>query len=242
MLQQYQSEGYFVLEGVLTDEQLELLRGDAQHAMDKADSEMDSAGVDRLGINARGKRYFSAMTYRERPELRRFLFSETMSEICRAVLGPEAYLFWEQFVIKAADTDTGFAWHQDSGYIHENHTPYLTCWVALDDVTEDNGAVYLLPYSRSGLRTYVKHIRDPKANDQVCYFGDDSGLPIIARAGSIACFSSVVIHRSGPNHTDRLRRAYVVQYSPEVIMTKDGAKPWGSFERFLDAGQTVAHP
>ena len=105
--------------------------------------------MDRLGINARGKRYFSAMVYAERPELRPFVFGPTMAAVCRAVLGSEAYLFWEQYVIKAADPDTTFAWHQDSGYVHEDHEPYLTCWIALDNVTEENGSVYLLPYSRS---------------------------------------------------------------------------------------------
>lgn len=240
MREQYVTEGYFVLEGILSDEQLALLRGGAQFAMDRADSEMNAAGVDRMGINARGKRYFSAMTYRQRPELKDFLFSGLMAEICRATIGAEAFLFWEQYVIKGADPDTAFAWHQDSGYVHEDATPYLTCWIALDEVTEENGSVYLLPYSRSGIRSYVKHIRDPRVNDQVCYFGDDPGIPLVVPAGSIACFSSLVIHRSGPNRTDRLRRAYLAQYSPEVIMAKDGTTPWGSFDPFLSAGNDVS--
>ena len=145
MRSQYEQEGYFVLERVLTDEQLDLLRGGAQYSIDKLDAAMDEAGVDRVGINARGKRYFSSMIYQDRPELRQVLFSDTMAQICRATLGAEAYLFWEQYVIKAGDPDTAFAWHQDSGYVDEDHEPYLTCWIALDDITEENGAVYLLP-------------------------------------------------------------------------------------------------
>lgn len=242
MRQQYEAEGYFVLEGALSGEQLELLRGGARYSMDKLDRQMDEAGVDRIGINARGRRYFSHMIYQDRPELRQFLFSETMAQICRATLGSEAHLFWEQYVIKAGDPDSSFAWHQDSGYVHEDHAPYLTCWIALDDVTEENGSVYLLPYSRSGIRSYVKHIPDPRVNDKVCYFGSDPGIPVIAPAGSIAVFSSVVIHRSGPNTTDRLRRAYLAQYSGEVIMAKDGSGPWGSSEQFLDNGKIVAVP
>jgi ectoine hydroxylase-related dioxygenase (phytanoyl-CoA dioxygenase family) len=240
MREQYRNEGYFVLERALTDEQLELLRGGAQYSVDKLDAAFDEAGVDRIGINARGKRYFSNMIYKDRPELRRFLFSDTMAEICRATLGENAYLFWEQYVIKAADPDTSFAWHQDSGYVHEDHEPYLTCWIALDDVTEENGSVYLLPYSRSGIRSYVKHIPDPTVNDRVGYFGSDPGLPMTAPAGSIVVFSSVVLHRSGPNTTDKLRRVYLAQYSGEVIMSKDGTEPWGSFDQFLDGGKVVA--
>lgn len=240
MREQFVQEGYFILKNVLAPDQLELLRSEADYAVAKLDAEMDAAGADRIGINARGKRYFAAMIYRDRPALRRFLFSELMADICRATLGPESYLFWEQYVIKAADPDTSFSWHQDSGYVHENHEPYLTCWIALDDVNEENGSVYLLPYSRSGIRSYVKHIPDPRANDRVCYFGSDRGVPVIVPAGSIAVFSSVVIHSSGPNRTDKMRRVYLAQYSKEIIRTADGTQPWGSFERFLADGKIVA--
>lgn len=240
MREQYQTDGYFILERVLDDDQLELLRGGAAYAIEKADRKMDAAGVDRLDLDARGKRYFSNMIYRDRPELRRFLFSDTMMEVCRATLGEQAYLFWEQYVIKGADpVGSSFAWHQDSGYVHEDHPPYLTAWITLDDVTEENGSVYLLPYGRSGIRSYVKHIPDERTNDRMCYFGADPGLPVVAPAGSIVCFSSVVIHRSGSNKTDRLRRVYLAQYSSGVIMTKDRSRPWGSFEQFLKDGEKV---
>jgi ectoine hydroxylase-related dioxygenase (phytanoyl-CoA dioxygenase family) len=241
MVDQYRDEGYFVLESVIAGEELELLRSGGQFAIDRLDRQMDEAGVDRIGINAKGKRYFSNMVYQDRPELRRFLFGSTMAQICRAVLGEDAYLFWEQYVIKAADPDTSFAWHQDSGYVHEDHEPYLTCWIALDDVTEENGSVYLLPYSRSGIRSYIKHLRS-ETGDEICYFGSDPGMPVIVPAGSIVCFSSTVIHRSGPNLTDRLRRVYLAQYSSEVIMDKAGEKPWGSFEQFLRGGEVIATP
>jgi ectoine hydroxylase-related dioxygenase (phytanoyl-CoA dioxygenase family) len=240
MREQFVQEGYFILENVISPDHLELLRSEADYAVAKLDARMDAIGTDRLDINARGKRYFAAMIYKDRPELRRFLFSELMAEICRSTLGHAAYLFWEQYVIKAADPDTSFSWHQDSGYVHENHEPYLTCWIALDDVNEENGSVYLLPYSRSGIRSYVKHIRDPRANDKVCYFGADRGVPVIVPAGSIAVFSSVVIHSSGPNRTDRMRRVYLAQYSKEIIQKADGSGPWGSFEQFLDDGKIIA--
>lgn len=242
MRRQYQDEGYFILERALSAEQLELLRSGAQHAVDQLDARMDAEGVDQISIASRGKRYFAQSMSSELPELRRVLFSDLMAEICRATLGPDAYLFWEQYVIKAGDPDTTFAWHQDSGYVHENHQRYLTLWIALDDVTEENGSVYLLPYSRSGIRSYIKHIRDERVNDQVCYFGADPGIPIIVPAGSIAVFSSFVIHRSGANRTDRMRRVFTTSYSSEIITTADGARPWGQAEQFLRGGEIVAVP
>ena len=60
-----------------------------------------------------------------------------------------------------------------------------------------------------------------------------------APAGSIVVFSSVVIHRSGPNLTEGLRRVYLAQYSKEIIAAKGSADPWGSFEQFLHGGRIV---
>lgn len=63
---QYVEEGYFVLESVIGPEDLELLHSAAQFSIDRLDSAMDAAGVDRIGINAKGKRYFSNMIYQQR--------------------------------------------------------------------------------------------------------------------------------------------------------------------------------
>ena len=103
--------------------------------------------------------------------------------------------------------------------------------------TKTNGTVYVLPYDRSGTREVVPHRRDPATNDMVGYLGDDPGVPAIVDAGSIVCFSSTLFHRSGPNTTDRLRRVYVAQYSPEPIVDKDGDTPRHQAVPVLRAGR-----
>jgi len=66
---------------------------------------------------------------------------------------------------------------------------------------------------------------------------DFTGVPAIVDAGSIVCFSSTVFHRSGPNTTDRLRRVYVAQYSPEAILNDDGDAPRHQAVPVLHAGR-----
>lgn len=237
---QFRDEGYFILERAVPAEHLEVLRSCADYAIEKVHREMDARGTESLGGSFRGRRYFASQIWKDRPELRQFLFSDLMAEVCRATLGEDAYLFYEQYVIKAAERGMKFGWHQDSGYVHPFHKPYLTCWIPLDDVNEENGTVYLLPYSRAGVRTYVQHVRDPESNDMVGYFGRDRGIPVIVPAGSIACFSSYVFHCSGANTTSRMRRVYLAQYSGEVILDVKGEKPWAEFEPFLKAGRNVA--
>jgi ectoine hydroxylase-related dioxygenase (phytanoyl-CoA dioxygenase family) len=223
-VRRFRDQGFFVLEHVVTDGDLETLRGECQRFIDERDREMDRLGVDELDLDHRGSRYF-VHAYGKSPAVQQFLFSELMTEIARTTLGQPTYLFNEQYVVKAAERGMKFGWHQDSGFIPYAHRPYLTCWIALDDVDEANGTVYLLPYTRAGTREVVEHVRDEETNDLVGYFGDDPGDPIVVPAGSIACFSSTLFHRSGANTTDRMRRVYLAQYSAEPILSDDRSRP-----------------
>ena len=224
MTTSFENNGVFVLERVLSAEDLELLRDECSRFIAARDCEMDRLGVDRLDLDHRGRRYF-VHAYDESAGVRDFLRSEFMVQIARSALGDRVYLFNEQYVVKAAERGMRFGWHQDSGFIPYAHRPYLTCWITLDDVDEINGTVYLLPYARAGTRDVVEHVRDEETSDMVGYFGDDPGDPVVVPAGSIACFSSTVFHRSGPNTTDRPRRIYVAQYSAEPILDEEGSRP-----------------
>ena len=101
-------------------------------------------------------------------------------------LGPDAYLFYDQFVVKGADAGMKLSWHQDSGYVSAvdgdpQHRPYITCWCPLDDVTEENGTVYILPQGTSGIRHAIAHWHDPASNDWVGYDGPLDGVPVRVR-------------------------------------------------------------
>jgi ectoine hydroxylase-related dioxygenase (phytanoyl-CoA dioxygenase family) len=238
-LHQFHQDGFFVLENVVPPHDLQALREECQRFIDEREAEMDRLGVDHLDLDHRGRRYF-APAYHHSEVVRRFLLSDLMSRIARATLGDTFYLFNEQYVVKAAEQGMKFSWHQDSGFIDYAHPAYLTCWITLDDVSEANGTVYLLPYSRAGTRHVVPHVRDTDTNDLVGYTGDDPGDPVVAPAGSIACFSSTVLHRSGPNTTDQMRRIYLAQYSPEPILSADRTQPRHLAEPMLVDGLAPA--
>jgi len=106
--EQYRKEGFFILESVISEEHLNLLRTTASKAVREMDEKMDREGTDTLGINHRGKRYFVGQSYAGHPELGTFLLSNLMAEICRATLGDTAFLHSDQFVIKCGAT--GMYW------------------------------------------------------------------------------------------------------------------------------------
>ncbi|QDU45044.1 Phytanoyl-CoA dioxygenase (PhyH) [Symmachiella dynata] len=215
--QQYLDEGYFILENVIPADHLEILRDSCDHLIGLMHEEMDRLGTDHIHISHRGKRYHIAKQYDQPPQLSEYVFSDLMADVCRATIGETAYLFYDQYVVKAAEQGIKFSWHQDGGYLGFPHQPYVTVWAAVDDMTLENGTAYVMPYSTVGIRSLVEHIRDPETGDKVGYFGKEPGIPAVVPAGSLAVFSSLSFHRSGSNTTDRLRRAYVTQYSPEPL-------------------------
>jgi hypothetical protein len=223
--EQFAREGYAVFERALDGELLELLREQCAAFVAREDARMDAAGVDTLGISHRGKRYFANECQREDPALRRVLFSDVMADVCRATLGDNAYFFFDQYVVKGPEGGLPFGWHQDSGYVVGNggpvdHAPYLTCWCPLDDATLDNGTVRVLPFSEVPLsRDWIlPHERQPGTNDLVGWEGNDEGVVLEVPAGSIVAFSSHLLHTTGANRTDRMRRVYLAQYTPEVML------------------------
>lgn len=242
---QFHEEGYFVLENVLGGDDLQLLREECQVAIEGIEEEMDRLDDDVSGINIRGNRYFITQPSLTRPSLRQVLVGEVMAEICRATLGGNAGVAWEQFVVKGSERGMKFSWHQDSAYALNGGAtdipPALSCWCALDDMSEANGTVYLLPYSRAGNGELQPHTRDEESNDLVGYFGEDPGIPVIVPAGSIAVFSGLAFHRSGFNTTDKMRRVYLAQYCAGVPRHADG-RPFGRAEPFLEDGKIVTGP
>jgi ectoine hydroxylase-related dioxygenase (phytanoyl-CoA dioxygenase family) len=242
--ERYQNEGFMILPEVIPAEMLQMLREECSYYLGYYDSIMDAKGLQTEKLSHRGKRYFISNRYRLSNRLWQFIFSDLMAQVAAATVGPNAYLFHEQWVVKGAEQGMKFSWHQDSGYVKwynptTQHRPYVTCWCALDDVSEENGTAYLLPHSRGGTKKLiVDHIKEDGTNDLIGYTGDDPGDAVIVPAGSIVAFDSFVFHRSGPNKTENMRRIYLPQYSAAPILRPDG-KPWAMATPFLKSGENI---
>ncbi|MGE5351516.1 MAG: phytanoyl-CoA dioxygenase family protein, partial [Acidobacteriota bacterium] len=92
----YQEDGFFILDKVIPDRNLEILRSECAELIRQQDEEMDRQKTDTLNLSRKNSRYFVFLAYKDRPELGEFIFSDLMAEICRATIGPNAMLFWEQ--------------------------------------------------------------------------------------------------------------------------------------------------
>lgn len=240
----YHDEGYMILESVIPEDLLTILREECHYFVGYKDGQMDLKSETTDELTHRGSRYFIANRYRMSHRMHRFIYSDLMAEVCRATLGEQAYLFNEQWVVKGPEKGMKFSWHQDSGYVRykwaqTRHRPYLTCWCTLDDVNEENGTVYVLPHSRGGTRDrLIEHSHEKGTNDLIGYTGDDPGIPVICPAGSIVAFTSFTLHRSGANTSKNMRRIYLAQYSSEPILNQHGGL-WAMAVPFVEKGRNI---
>ena len=89
---------------------------------------------------------------------------------------------------------------------------FVVCWLALDDA----GSRQRLPVGAAG-----RHHRGtagtgatPPTPSGSATRATTIGVPVPAAKGSVVVLSSLLLHRSGPNTSDRHRRAWVLQFCP----------------------------
>lgn len=170
-------------------------------------------------------RRFLAQAHTREPELAQVTLGGELKDIAARYLDAAPLLFNEQFVVKGPRSGAPFAWHQDSGYVGFDHAAYLSVWIALDDITEDNGPVYLLPRDLDREGHVDPHTWDETQRENVGYHGTEAGTPALVPAGGVVVFSSLTLHRSSANQTDAPRRAYLAQYSTTPIIDPGTGRP-----------------
>ena len=226
----FRTNGFMIVEDFLTGEELDAARAACDAEVERSAREMREQGVSENGINVLDRKYFILNARLRRPDLRRIVFSGKTEAVCRATIGETAYLHNEQFVVKMMDRATSFAWHQDSGYSvysggAARHEPYVTCWLALDDMSAANGTISVLPFPRhEPSRELLEHTWSQEVNAYVGYEGGDEGDLVEVPAGTLVAFSSRLLHKSGANTTARPRRSYFVAFTPTLFLHGDASK------------------
>ena len=93
----------------------------------------------------------------------------------------------------------------------------MAAWMALDDVTEENSPLLVIPGShRLPLQTRSEMDAGGRFHDQrLSGAAPDphAAVPVTAPRGAVIFFHGLLYHGSAPNRSDRPRRAYAVHYA-----------------------------
>lgn len=217
-IQTYLEQGYLIVRGLLSGEELAELRQDivalcrGQYTsphLPKVPEEWSDARAlaDILCI-------FNA--HRISPTMERYASHPGLVHVLAGLVG--AHLpHWDgrvktvqsQVFVKPPGFQ-GMAWHQDEAYIPTRDRSLCAAWIAIDPVDESNGCLRVIPKSHQmGYLWPQKPHGDTEEFDFApeCYgFDASTEIPVPLDAGDALFINGYLMHRSTKNRSEGLRR------------------------------------
>ena len=189
--------------GALRDEVKEVL---AAHGLDEARLRKASEAGDKLRQN---HQYLAGSLLDE------LINGERTRAVAGRLVGGEAIRYLPFTAVKAGGGGGTFDYHQDNNYTpHDPATGSLNIWVALVDMSPENGCLQVVPGSHKHGQLESEDVGDGHRGLKV---DPETLLPVRMRAGDAVAFTRWTVHGSGPNTTDQPRWAYALQYHrPDV--------------------------
>ena len=156
-------------------------------------------------------------------DFRAAVFNPTTARWAAQLLGTTGVRLLEDNALNKSPSPHDVRWHQDYSYWPLAQPNAVTAWVALDDTSQHNGAMLMAcgsqhlgerlpvvfgtgtPYLRESRPASVTEVGDPA----------ELGLPVevvALAAGEVSMHSALTWHASGPNLSERGRRAMVMRY------------------------------
>lgn len=210
----YRENGFIQLHNVLSAEELQLVRNaledanklslDPTHHTSQLNPEYEKVFVQKVNL------------WRVHEGIRQYTLSWRLADIARRLAGFDAVRLWhDQALIKMPGDSKETAWHQDLPYWPMNEPGALSCWMALDDVTPENGCMQFIPGSHlwgifepivlTGPQDLFALVPDADKRDFTPFV---AAMP----AGSCTFHDGRTFHYAGANRTDKPRRAMVTIY------------------------------
>lgn len=234
LIDRYAAHGFVVASGLFDRAQVEDLRGRIGKIAAGQVSDFPEANLEYEPFADR-----SAATVRKvnrcvefDPVLKELACGNSVLDIVESLIGPDIKLFGSQCFMKPPG-GVAKPYHQDSAYFSIDPPALVTCWIALDDVTIENGCVWCIPGSHQG--PLHDHSQAWDLGDRVDKQVPDNQIaieretPITMTAGSCSFHHSMLLHRSGPNQTGQPRRGLAVHFMSAQSRWTNPAQPAPSY-------------
>jgi ectoine hydroxylase-related dioxygenase (phytanoyl-CoA dioxygenase family) len=203
--------GFFVVRDLIEPDLLARVRVEIDAFEAETEQLLRELDDERAFIAEAGAITFSTHLVARSPLLQSLSAHPRLLDLCHTLIGPDVRLYWDQAVYKKPEKPRRFPWHQDNGYTFIEPQQYLTVWLALTDASVDNGCPWVAPrLHRQG--TLVHRYVDPLGYE--CLSDVPDAMAAEVPAGGAVVFSSLTPHLTGPNTTDAVRKAYILQYAP----------------------------
>ena len=231
-LEAFTQNGYCVIADLFDPNEIRALRrevdrfqteGLVQNVRTRGDGETPDEG---------GKANLQLIPLFDKSDLIRSLpFDDRVVTIISRLIGDPFLLHLDQLFLKPANFGAGTSWHQDNAYFKiGNPLKGTAMWLAIDDATEENGTLRLVPGSH---RTTYPHERDPFSNHHIrCYPPEEQAQTIEVAAGGAAFFCYGTAHSTGDNHSSESRTGMAFHFlhsdhtADDLVAGDRDRRPW----------------
>lgn len=229
----YEEHGYLAGVRVLSDAQVEALRAELAEFFHSG-----HAGEDlwyeyhtNESVDPNTVLFHALGAWRLRPGFHDLLWNPAMTVPASQLLGGAVRFWHDQLFCKPASHGGVVAWHQDYSYwTRTQPMAHLTCWIALDDSTRDNGCLQYVPGSHrwdllpiTGLAGNMAAIREVLSDEQWEKFSHPVAIEV--KQGECSFHHPLMIHGSFENRTERPRRAAVVNLIRDGVFSASSEPP-----------------
>ena len=214
----YRTEGYVVVESVFdrgdlagVDDAINELTEQALAGGDNAGSilELEPEPVDGRRVP---RRIYNPFDQHE--AFRNLALDVRVLDRIELLIGPDFNLQHSKLNMKPAHVGSVVEWHQDMAYFPHTNDDLVTTLVYLDDATEENGCLQVLPRHHHHFfdhtaadGTFAGMITEDLSDGR---FG--RAVPLPAPAGSVIFMHCVTPHSSLPNRSSRPRRTLIFEF------------------------------
>lgn len=236
----FRRDGYIVVEDVFSKEEVKNLDEAARDLLEQSravrvSDDLFDLEPDHTAESPKLRRVRNAE--RAHPVFRAAISHDGVREVVQTLLGPNVRYQEVKLNMKSAAGGAPVRWHQDWAFIPHTNEDLLTVGIAIDDMTERNGPLRVIPGSHRG-RLYSHH-RDgffcgyvwPDIGAEV----EAGAVDLLAPAGSITVHHTRTIHGSRVNSSGDARRLLLMDAGSAdawpILGLKDGLE--GFHERLL---------
>ncbi len=247
-VQFYQDNGYIMVENVLSPDQLATMRQElndlvTQSAEIRENNEIYDLEDTHSAQEPRVRRVKTPHHYM--PSTGSLTSDPKVVSILQRLIGPGVRFQTSKLNLKSSRYGASVEWHQDWAFYPHTNDDLLAVGVLLDDATEENGAMLVIPGSHKG-EVYDHHADgyfcgavDPMA----CDLDLSQAVPLTGPAGSMSFHHVRLMHGSALNHSNHDRRLLLLQYTAaDAWPLTAPVKDLDAYDKLLVAGAPTVAP
>ncbi len=222
----YRKNGYLTIDGFLSEEELEIWRNTLADALKQRQgrkfphSELKTGEDDGINTDAT---YFGNVfdqiinLWMTHDGMKELILDKRIGKMATQLADVEGIRVWHDQALIKKPWANPTSWHIDTPFWSFSHREALSIWIALDDVTVQNGCLYFMPGSHLDTKFDEPNIGMNMGEifREYPQYIDKKPFVSVIKAGSCSFHNGLNIHAAGPNMTNGYRRAMTCAFMPD---------------------------